>query len=98
MASGKVKWFDNTKGFGFIIGSNGQEVFVHFTAIATEGYRTLVEGEDVLFDLVNSERGLKAENVQRLNPPPPRQAHRPPSHQPHPYQRNPMPPDSRPRL
>lgn len=98
MANGKVKWFDNTKGFGFIIGSNGQEIFVHFTAIASDGYRTLVEGEDVLFDLVNSERGLKAENVQRLNPPPPRQPQRQPSHQPHPYQRHHDRPDTRPRI
>ncbi len=102
MASGKVKWFDNTKGFGFITESTGHEVFVHFTAIASDGYRTLVEGEDVSFEMISSERGWKADKVQRLNPPPPRQTHhRPSSHsgrQPHPFDAQSGHPDSRSRL
>lgn len=74
MASGKVKWFDNTKGFGFIAQEAGQDVFVHYTSIVG-GRRTLVEGEEVSFEVATSERGLKAQNVQRLNLPP--QAERP---------------------
>ena len=68
MASGKVKWFDNKKGFGFIAQDTGQDVFVHHTAITGEGFNTLNEGDAVLFDVVPSDRGLKAENVQRANP------------------------------
>lgn len=70
MASGKVKWFNNIKGFGFIADDTGQEVFVHYSGINTGGFRTLVEGEEVSFEIVLGDRGLKAENVQRLNPPP----------------------------
>lgn len=66
MASGKVKWFDNKKGYGFIAqDSDGQDVFVHHTSILGSGYKTLDEGEIVLFDAISSERGLKAHNVQR---------------------------------
>jgi CspA family cold shock protein len=67
MASGKVKWFDNKKGFGFIIPGIGapKDVFVHHSNILGEGYRTLDEGEEVTFDLVTSDKGLKAQNVQR---------------------------------
>jgi len=65
MASGKVKWFDNRKGFGFIIQDEGQDVFVHHTSILGEGYKTLNEGEVVTFDTTPSDRGLKAQNVQR---------------------------------
>ena len=68
MASGKVKWFNNKKGFGFIAQDTGQDVFVHHTAITGEGFKTLNEGDAVLFDVVPSDRGLKAENVQRANP------------------------------
>lgn len=66
MASGKVKWFDNKKGFGFIMQDTGQDVFVHHTSIQGSGYKTLNEGEPVNFEIVNSDKGLKAENVQRL--------------------------------
>jgi len=69
MASGKVKWFDNKKGFGFIAQDQGQDVFVHHTCIVGTGFKTLNEGEDVSFDLVASDKGPKALNVQRLNPP-----------------------------
>ena len=65
MASGKVKWFDNKKGFGFIAQETGQDVFVHHSSILGTGYKTLNEGEEVLFDIVSSDRGLKAENVKR---------------------------------
>ena len=70
MASGKVKWFNNKKGFGFITQDSGDEVFVHQTAILGRGYRTLNEGEIVTFDAVPGERGPKALNVQRTQPPP----------------------------
>ncbi len=65
MASGKVKWFDNKKGFGFIAQEAGQDVFVHHTAILGQGFKTLNEGEVVLFEIVESTKGLKAQNVQR---------------------------------
>ena len=65
MASGKVKWFDNKKGFGFIAQDSGQDVFVHHSSILGSGFKTLNEGEEVIFDVVSSDRGLKAENVKR---------------------------------
>lgn len=69
MASGKVKWFNNKKGFGFIAQESGQDVFVHHTSILGGGYKTLNEGETVTFEAVPSERGLKALNVQRSQAP-----------------------------
>jgi CspA family cold shock protein len=68
MASGKVKWFDNKRGFGFIAQESGKDIFVHHTSILGNGYKTLEEGETVHFDLVQSEKGPKAQNVQRLRP------------------------------
>lgn len=65
MASGKVKWFDNKKGFGFIEGEGGKDVFVHHTSIEAEGFKTLTEGEIVSYDLIQSEKGMKAQKVQR---------------------------------
>ena len=65
MASGKVKWFDNKRGFGFIAGDAGQDIFVHHSCIVGNGFKTLLEGETVQYDLVPSERGPKAQNVQR---------------------------------
>ena len=65
MAKGKVKWWDNKKGLGFIAQEGGQDVFVHHTAILGEGFKTLREGEEVIFEVVASEKGPKAENVQR---------------------------------
>ncbi len=67
MASGKVKWFDNKKGFGFIAEDGGQDVFVHHTSIIGEGYKTLEEGEPVTFETIASDKGLKAQNVQRAS-------------------------------
>ena len=68
MASGKVKWFDNKKGFGFIAQDTGQDVFVHHTAIQGNGFKTLQEGEVVNFEIIQSDKGLKAQNVQRAQP------------------------------
>ncbi len=65
MASGKVKWFDNKKGFGFIAQDAGQDVFVHHTCISGDGFKTLQEGEVVDFELIDSEKGPKALNVHR---------------------------------
>lgn len=68
MATGKVKWFDNKKGFGFIAQESGQDVFVHHSSIIGSGYKTLNEGDDVVFEAVPSDKGLKAQNVQRARP------------------------------
>ena len=65
MASGKVKWFDNKRGFGFIAQESGQDIFVHHSSIQGTGYKTLLEGEQVNFEIVNSDKGPKAQNVQR---------------------------------
>ncbi len=60
---GKVKWFNNEKGFGFIEYNNEEDIFVHYSAILSEGYKTLVEGQYVEFDLVRTDKGLQAKNV-----------------------------------
>jgi Cold shock proteins len=64
METGKVKFFNDQKGFGFIVSDTGQEVFVHFTGILSEGHKTLAEGDIVQFDIVTEERGDKAINVK----------------------------------
>ena len=65
MARGKVKWFDNRKGFGFIAQDSGPDVFVHHTCLAGEGFKTLQEGEMVDFEVVDNGKGPKAQNVRR---------------------------------
>ena len=61
--SGTVKWFDNAKGYGFIQRPEGEDVFVHYRAIRGEGYRTLQEGQQVQFNIVQGQKGLQAEDV-----------------------------------
>ncbi len=64
MAIGKVKWFNDSKGFGFIETEGSEDVFVHFSAIQGEGYRSLQEGAEVEFDIVSDTKGPRAENVR----------------------------------
>jgi len=63
MPEGTVKWFNPRKGYGFIATEDGRDIFVHYASISGEGYKTLVEGDQVSFDVVESEKGLRAENV-----------------------------------
>ena len=65
MPTGKVKWFDPKKGYGFIVGEQGQDVFVHFTSIAGSGFRSLKDGEEVDYEVVKGEKGFQARNVVR---------------------------------
>jgi CspA family cold shock protein len=65
MPAGKVKWFDSKKGYGFIIGEQGQDVFVHYTSIQGDGFRVLKDGEVVDYELIQSEKGYQARNVSR---------------------------------
>jgi CspA family cold shock protein len=62
-STGTVKWFNDAKGFGFITAENGEDVFVHFSAITASGFRSLPEGARVEFDLVQGPKGLQASNV-----------------------------------
>ena len=64
MATGTVKWFNAEKGYGFIKQDGGNDVFVHFSAINMEGYKTLTEGQKVEFEVVQGDKGLQAANVQ----------------------------------
>ena len=66
MARGTVKWFNEKKGFGFIQQQGGPDVFVHFSAITGDGFKTLAEGQAVEFEIIQDEKGAKAQNVQRV--------------------------------
>ena len=66
MANGTVKWFNASKGFGFIAKEDGGDVFVHYTAIQDDGFKSLSEGQAVSFDVVDSPKGPKAANVVKL--------------------------------
>ena len=63
MERGKVKWFNATKGFGFIEREDGSDIFVHYSAINSDGFRSLSEGQEVSFDVVEGDKGLQAANV-----------------------------------
>ncbi len=65
MEQGKVKWFNAEKGFGFIEREDGDDVFVHFSAIQGEGFKSLEEGQDVTFEIEQGQRGLQATNVTK---------------------------------
>ncbi|MFO8007012.1 MAG: cold-shock protein [Candidatus Brocadiia bacterium] len=66
-AEGTVKWFDNKKGYGFIDPDDGEEdVFVHYSAVMMEGFKTLAEGDRVRFEMSEGDKGLRASNVQRI--------------------------------
>ncbi|HNZ10859.1 MAG: Cold shock protein CspB [Deltaproteobacteria bacterium ADurb.Bin151] len=66
MSEGKVKWFNERKGFGFIEQEGGSDIFVHFSAIQSSGFKTLNEGQQVSFDVVQGKKGLEAENVRAI--------------------------------
>ncbi len=67
MATGTVKWFNESKGYGFISPEEGEDVFVHYSAITGEGFKTLREGDDVEFNVVQGPKGLQAEEVKNLS-------------------------------
>lgn len=64
MLKGKVKWFDTKKGFGFIQSEEGNDVFVHYTSIVTEGFKNLEQGQEVSFELTEGKKGPQASNVR----------------------------------
>jgi len=66
MAQGKVKWFNDAKGFGFIEQENGPDVFVHFSSIKAEGFKSLAEGDAVSFDITEGQKGPQAANVVKI--------------------------------
>jgi cold shock protein len=66
MVNGTVKWFNDSKGFGFIEQENGDEVFVHFSAIAGDGFKSLAEGDRVSFEITKGPKGLQAANVNKI--------------------------------
>jgi CspA family cold shock protein len=66
MAEGTVKWFNDSKGFGFIEQEDGPDVFVHFSAIQSEGFKSLAEGDRVTFDVIQGEKGPQSSNVVKV--------------------------------
>ena len=66
MEKGKIRWFDNKKGYGFIEQADGKDLFVHYSAITMEGYKTLKAKEEVEFEVVDGEKGPQAEDVRRV--------------------------------
>ena len=63
----RVKWFNDAKGFGFIEYNEGEDIFVHYSAIKVDGYKTLSEGQEVSFNLINTNKGYQAQNVEVMN-------------------------------
>lgn len=68
MSTGQVKWFDTKKGYGFIVGPEGRDVFVHYSNILGEGFRSLQEGQHVEYEAVTTEKGLQAKGVRQMAP------------------------------
>jgi cold shock protein len=66
MAQGSVKWFNDAKGFGFISQENGEDVFVHFSAVQAQGFKSLAEGDKVEFEVTKGPKGLQAANVRKV--------------------------------
>jgi CspA family cold shock protein len=66
MAQGQVKWFNDAKGYGFISQEDGEDVFVHFSAIQAQGFKSLVEGDKVEFEVTKGPKGLQASNVRKV--------------------------------
>ena len=67
MKLGKIKWFNNEKGYGFIDGENGEDIFVHYSAIKQDGYKSLSESQIVEYELLETEKGLQAINVKEVS-------------------------------
>lgn len=67
MSKGIIKWFNNEKGYGFINGSTDEDIFVHYTSIRQDGYKTLSEGQVVEFNLIKTDKGLQATDVKSVN-------------------------------
>ncbi len=67
MSKGIIKWFNNEKGYGFINGNNNEDIFVHYTSIKIDGYKTLSEGQEVTYQLIKTDKGLQAANVTPVN-------------------------------
>lgn len=68
MTTGNVKWFDRKKGYGFIVGPNGEDVFVHYSSIMGDGFRSLRDGEKVEYELLQTDKGLQATDVRQFAP------------------------------
>ena len=79
---GEVKWFDPKKGYGFIVGPEGQDVFVHFSQILGDGFRSLKDGEKVDYELIEGDKGMQAKEVKRLEPSEPAEVAAPAAQQP----------------